>query len=174
MPQLLRESLALLLCLVFAAAAFAKFSAWSTWPAVLGNFRVLPRPLVAPVARLLAPLEAVVAALLLLDSGRPIAGAAAALLLTVFSIAVAVNLARGRTRIDCGCFRSELRQVLSPALLVRNALLTAAALAIVPAGSGAPLTALEHALAGGAALCLFFCYLSAGALFAPAHAWQPA
>ena len=174
MPALLAETLALLLTLVFAAAALSKFQGWSAWPGVVGNFRLLPGPLVVPFAWALPPLEAVVAAALLADALRPLAATVAALLIALFSVAIAINLQRGRTTIDCGCFRSDLRQSLSPALLVRNALLVFAALALVPAADGAPLTALERAIAGGGALCLFFCYLSVGLLFRPVARGLPA
>jgi hypothetical protein len=117
------------------------------------------------VAWALPPLEAAVALGLLVGATRPLAGAAAALLLGVFGMALAVNLARGRTSIDCGCFRSDLRQALSPALLVRNAVLMAAALCLVPVAGGAALPMPGYAVAGGAALCLFFCYLSVGLVF---------
>ena len=174
MPALLAETLALLLTLVFAAAAVSKFQGWSAWPGVVGNFRVLPRPLVVPFAWALPALEALLAAALPTATLRAPAAIGAALLLALFSLAIAMNLRRGRTTIDCGCFRSDLRQTLSPALLVRNAVLAVAALALVPAADGAPLTALERAIAGGGALCLFFCYLSVGLLFRPLPRGLPA
>ena len=176
MSPLLREASAIWLALVFAAAALSKFQAWSAWPGVVTNFRVLPRALVLPVAWALPPLEAAVAAGLLVAAVRPLAGLAAALLLVAFSAALALNLARGRTSIDCGCFRSDLRQSLAPSLLVRNAALVAAALALVPAGEPTALSGLEYAIAGGAGLSLFFCYLSVGLVFPArtAAAVQPA
>ena len=165
MSPLLRETSAMWLMLVFAAAALSKFQAWSAWPGVVQNFRLLPRALVLPFAWALPPLEAAVALGLAVAPWRPLAAAAAAGLLVAFSVAVAINLARGRTTIDCGCFRSDLRQALSPALLVRNAALVAAAACLVPGSAGGPLSGLEYGIAAGAAVCLFFCYLSVGLVF---------
>jgi len=54
----------------------------------------------------------------------PVAGLwAAAALFIVFAIAMALNLLRGRTHIDCGCFQSALRQPLEWRLVVRNVVL---------------------------------------------------
>lgn len=174
MHALWSESLAMLLSLVFGAAAAGKFLAYGAWPGVVANFRVLPRALVTPVAWSLPPLEGAIALALPVDALRSVAAAAAAALLVVFAAALAVNLARGRRHIDCGCFRSDLRQDLSPALLVRNALLAGAALALVPGGSYAGLPLAAHTIAAGAALSLFLCYLSVGILFRPARAAHPA
>jgi hypothetical protein len=173
-PALLGETFALSLTLVFAAAAVSKFQAFGAWTGVVQNFRVLPRALVVPVAWVLPPLEALLAAALLVTALRPLAAACAALLLVVFSAAIAANLRRGRTEIDCGCFRSDLRQSLSAALLVRNALLFFMALALLPAGGDTVRTILEHAIAACAALCLFLCYLSVGLLFRPVSRVLPA
>lgn len=165
MHALLRESLTLLLVLVFGAAAAGKFRAFEAWPGVVANFRVLPRWAVAPVAWFLPPAEAAIAIALPFAGPHAAAAAAAAALLVVFGIALAVNLARGRRDIDCGCFRSDLRQELSAALLVRNALLAVAALAVMGPAAGPPLPWPAHLLAGAAALSLFLCYLSVGAAF---------
>ena len=167
MHALLRESLALLLVLVFASAAVGKFLSPGAWPGVVQNFRVLPPRLVLPVAWSLPPLEAAIALALPFDALRPAAAAAAALLLVLFGAALAVNLARGRQQIDCGCFSSDHRQLLSPALLVRNALLALAALSLIPAGTGGQLPLLAHVIAVGAALSFFLLYLSIGAIFQP-------
>jgi hypothetical protein len=57
----------------------------------------------------------------------------AAGLLAVYTGAIAINLARGRRDIDCGCAGPALREPLSGWLLGRNGILLAAALAcLVP------------------------------------------
>jgi hypothetical protein len=48
----------------------------------------------------------------------------------MFSAAIAINIARGRRDIDCGCFGAALRQGLSGWLLVRNLALAGAAVAV--------------------------------------------
>ena len=62
------------------------------------------------------------------DRATAAGSAAAAILLGLFSVAIGINLARGRSHIDCGCFQSALRQQLSISLLVRNGFLIALAL----------------------------------------------
>jgi uncharacterized membrane protein YphA (DoxX/SURF4 family) len=60
---------------------------------------------------------------------RPLAAALAAVLLVLFSLLLAVNLARGR-RPPCGCFGSRSREPISAWSLVRNlGLLALAAIA---------------------------------------------
>ena len=167
------EALALLIALIFAAAAIAKLTAWRELPGVVRNFRVLPRALVIPVALLLPPLEAAIAAGLLIKQARPVAALSAAVLFTIFGAALAVNYFRGRRRIDCGCFRSDLKQPISIAVIVRNVFLAVCALLLLLPGGTAALSPLAWAIAVAAALTLFLCYLSVGVLFqAPAPSYE--
>jgi hypothetical protein len=170
----LSAALALLIALVFAAAAFAKLTAWSELPGVVQNFRVLPRALVMPVALLLPLLEAAIAPGILIKETRSAAAVSAALLFAVFGAALAINYCRGRRHIDCGCFRSELKQPISIAVIVRNALLAVCALLLLlPADAAAALSPLAWAIAVAAAVTLFLCYLSVGLLFqAPAPSYE--
>ena len=46
-------------------------------------------------------------------------------------LAIAINVLRGRTQIDCGCFRNGMKQRISWAMVGRNVLLTAMALGAV-------------------------------------------
>jgi hypothetical protein len=57
--------------------------------------------------------------------GLPGAAALAAVLLAIYASAMAINLARGRRHIDCGCFgpAAEAGHTLSGGLLLRNAVL---------------------------------------------------
>ena len=172
--MVLSEALALLIALVFAGAAIAKLTAWSELPGVVQNFRVLPRMLVMPVALLLPPLEAAIAASMLVMETRWVAALSAAVLFTVFGAALAMNYRRGRRHIDCGCFRSDLKQPISIAVIVRNCFLAVCALLLLlPAGGAAALSPLAWAIAVAGAVTLFLCYLSVGLLFrAPAPAYE--
>jgi uncharacterized protein (DUF58 family) len=80
----------------------------------------------------------------------------AAALLMIFAAAMAINILRGRSHIDCGCGRSQLRQPLHWGMVVRNLLLAAlvAVHAVPPATGETPATA-EVALALAAGTCLF-------------------
>jgi len=145
---LLRCSLALL----FGAAAFHKLRAPRAFAETLGDYALLPIALVPWVAAALGAGEL----LLVIGLLVPVAVAAAALggagLLGVYSGAIAINLARGRRDIDCGCLGPAGRQPLSARLLVRNVLLIAACLALLaPVGARALFWVDALSVAGGSA-----------------------
>jgi hypothetical protein len=127
----------LALALVFALSAWAKFRDLPAFVGVVSNYRVLPERLSVPIAHAVPIVEAAVAAGLLAESTRAIAGGWAIALLVLFSLAMGVNLLRGRTEIDCGCFGSALRQRLGWDLLARNGLLLAVAAWVATAGAPA-------------------------------------
>lgn len=158
----LQLSAALTLALVFGAGAFGKFTAWSELEGVVGNFRVLPRALVPVVSRALPPAEALLALSILVPVTRPFAAMAMGALLVAFAAAIAVNILRGRTGIDCGCFRSSLKQNLSWWLVLRNALLLGLAVACLAGASARDLGPADHFVVVMAALSLFSAYLSVG------------
>ncbi len=113
-----------LVSLIFLTAAYGKLRHWLAFQGVIANYRLLPEVLVAPVAYLLPPVEALLGAALLLGLGSPWPEVAAASLLTLFAVAMGINIGRGRRRIDCGCFQSALKQSLSWKLVIRNGVLS--------------------------------------------------
>ncbi|OYU35351.1 MAG: methylamine utilization protein MauE [Novosphingobium sp. PASSN1] len=142
--------------LVFLQAALAKLRHRELLSGVIANYRLLPAALVGPAALLLAPVELAVSLGLLLG-GHWLAALAAAVLLVIFAAAIGINIARGRSQIDCGCGRSQLRQPLSWLLVGRNlalAALLAPRLAGLPNPISTTTTDLAIALAGGLAVFL--------------------
>jgi uncharacterized membrane protein YphA (DoxX/SURF4 family) len=121
MDPVVRMAIALLLGWVLAEAALHKLRAPLGFGGVIDAYRLLPGGAGAWLARPLGVLELALACALLVPSLNRAAGAAAAALLALYFLAIAVNLARGRRDIDCGC--GGVPQPLSPLLLVRNALL---------------------------------------------------
>jgi Methylamine utilisation protein MauE len=121
--------------LVFAAAVYGKVRHRAEFLGVVANYHLLPQVLVRPVAWLVMGLEAVVVLSLAGDSGLAWGATLAAALLAGFAVAMAINLARGRKAIDCGCFRSTLRQPLSLAHVARNLVLAAVILPLVATDS---------------------------------------
>ena len=123
----------LLLAGIFTTSAVAK---WLDRPAsatALGNFGV-PGRLVAPLALALPLLEFVTALLLLLPGSTAWLGAVlATVLLTVFSVAIAVNLLRGR-RPACNCFGQIQTTPIGPGTLLRNAAFAVPAVFVVGNG----------------------------------------
>ncbi len=158
----LQHTAALALFLVFAGAAVTKMAAWTELPGVVRNFRLLPAALVAPASWALPPLELALALAVLAGPLRTPAGACLLLLLAAFAAAIGINLARGRSDIDCGCFASALKQTLSWWLVLRNALLMALALlCTLPAGTRA-LAGTDWVTIAAGAVSLFFVYLATG------------
>jgi hypothetical protein len=130
-------SAAAALAAVFAAAAVAKLRALPAFAAVVQNFRILPEFLARPAAYVLPPVELAVAVGLLFAASRGWAAVVALVLLAAFTAVIAINLARGRREIDCGCFGTSHKQTLSGWLIGRNvglALLAAICLG-APAGT---------------------------------------
>ena len=128
--------LGVLLAVVFAAAALGKLTDLAGTRDALAGFGV-PRVLVSPAAVALPVIELTVAALLLLGGTRA-AGAAGALgLLALFSVAIVANLFRGRTP-ECHCFGRLHSAPAGWSTVGRNAVLAAAATAVLAAGTTAP------------------------------------
>lgn len=101
--SILTIALSTLVGLIFLMAAMAKLRDMPRFEGVVANYRLLPPPLVRPVAWLLPVTELGLAVLLPGGWGGVAAGTAAALLLVLFAGAMAINIRRGRRHIDCGC-----------------------------------------------------------------------
>jgi len=139
--------------LVFVLAAAQKAQHWRIFSGVLANYRLLPPALVAPFALVLPPAEMLVGFLLLSAQFRPLGELAAVALLGLFAMAMAINLRRGRSEIDCGCGRTFLKQNLRWLLVGRNAGLAAL---LVPSLLFTGPMAMTTALSGVAAGLAFF------------------
>lgn len=118
------------LVLIFARALFHKATAYAEFRATLAEYRLLPERVgdVAAIALVIA--EAVILIGLLVPVASQTAHWGAAALLGLYAVAMAINLLRGRDRIDCGCGGSG--QSLSWGLIGRNAVLLVAAVLAAP------------------------------------------
>ena len=112
---------------VLLLGAAAKLRDLQEFEAVLDDYRLLPSFLLSPMSRLLPLLELAAGALLLSLLTRNAGALASIGLLALVTAAVAVNLARGRTRIDCGCGGGN-HLPLSGGIVARNAVLMLLAL----------------------------------------------
>jgi hypothetical protein len=110
------------LALVFARSAAHKLAEFSFFSATLGEYRMLPKALVGPAAIALTAAEALAIALLIIPDSRAVGAMLAAGLLSLYAMAMSINLRRGRYRIDCGC--GGPGQMISWSLVVRNSVLT--------------------------------------------------
>jgi hypothetical protein len=115
------------LVLLFAGAALHKARDLPRFAATLREYRLLPGRLTGATAVLLVAVEVATAVALLTDRGRGLAAAAA--VLTLYAGAMAINLARGRRHIDCGCTGPAGRRPISGWLVGRNLAVAGAAVA---------------------------------------------
>lgn len=152
--------------LIFLASAAMKLRDLEMFASAVENYRILPGALVKPFAYVI-PLAELAGALAMLFPWSRAAGALVLLgLLVAFTGAIAVNLARGRYDVDCGCFGPALRQTLSGWLVVRNAALMAiVALALMPVGTR-PIAALDGVTIGFGFATLIVLYISINYVFA--------
>ena len=123
-PSILIASRVLIL-LMFATAVVGKLRHRDEFIRVVQNYRLAPLAWAPSIAWLVVGLEIVVVVCLATGLELIAGTALAMILLCAFAVAVAINIARGRTDIDCGCFPSAVRQRLSATLIVRNLLLAA-------------------------------------------------
>lgn len=167
--------------LILAEAGLAKLRHRDLVAGVVANYRLLPAALVPPVAAALPLVELAVGVALLGGVIAPgfaawPAGLAAALFV-LFGAAMAINIARGRRAIDCGCGHAALRQPLHWALVARNGVLAllVALRAAAPGEGAAGLTEIALALVAG--LAVFLIYLMFNAIVAlagsPLNASRP-
>jgi uncharacterized membrane protein YphA (DoxX/SURF4 family) len=160
-----------LISLVFLTAAYGKLRHGVPFQGVVANYRLLPGAMVAPTAYLIPPVELLLGATLLLGLAYPWSQLSAAGLLSLFALAMGINLRRGRRHIDCGCFQSALKQTLSWVLVMRN-LVLALLLGVALLSNQVPddrLTLVNGYLAGGV---LFIILQAVGILWSISPAWR--
>lgn len=126
------------------------------------NYRLLPSILVPVFAWLYALSELAAGLALGFASERTMALILAEAVVLAASVAVLVNLLRGRRSIECGCGIGG--QQIAPGLLVRNLLLALAIWLASRTPLGRPLTSLDFFSWAGAALALLALYVCANQL----------
>lgn len=166
----LQAALRLALAALFAVAALHKARDAEAFRAALAGYRLLPVRALGAVARALPAAEFGLALALLVPRTGRIAAASGAALLALYSGAVALNLLRGRRRIDCGC--GGVARPLSAGLLARNAVLVAAAGVAALAPAARPFVWIDALTAVGGAVALALLYAAAETLAAPPR-WAP-
>ncbi len=129
--------LALGLALVFLTAAGHKLGDQARFRSALAGYGIIPARLVTGATAGLIGTEILTAALLVIPSRRSLGALLAAMLLVAYSFALGLNLLRGRTRIDCGCFGFGRAERISWWMVIRNLilLLAVALVAMLPISS---------------------------------------
>jgi len=118
----------LLLSYLFIVAGWQKISSIDHFRQVLIDYRIAPESWSPLLARGLPMLELGAGLALLVPPMRDPALVVLIALLTIYSAAIALNLVRGRSGIDCGCSGPGQQQPLSAWLIVRNAVLLSVAI----------------------------------------------
>jgi hypothetical protein len=149
------------LALIFGASGAMKLRDLEMFQGSLANYQLAPMSMEKPIAYLLPIIECAAAAGLLMASTGAMAASTVLALLTIFSGAIAINLARGRTNIDCGCFGPALRQELSGWLLLRNLFLMILAAVVILPESGRAIEPLDVVTIVLGAMTLVILYASA-------------
>lgn len=147
------------LAIVFLLAVIHKLKAPVAFKATMKNYRLLPEFLLAPF--LYAVIAAELAAVIALLANSPLGSGIAAGLFIVYTLAILVNLIRGRRDIDCGCSGPAVRQTLSAWLVVRNSGFLAAALLTIPASSPRSLVMLDWFTSVAAVTAFVLLYFAA-------------
>lgn len=107
---------------VFIWSGYTKFAEPETFRESLAAYQLLPGWAVVPLSWFFPAAEVGLAFALLLPVSRTEAGWGLIGLTLVFSSAVLINLLRGRSELDCGCF-GGFSQKIGPETLIRNSVL---------------------------------------------------
>lgn len=156
------------LSLLFARAAAHKLRDVGAFRRAFEAYALVPPAWSIFAGAALIGLECAVAVGLWLPRVAPWAALAGAALLALYGGAMARALARGQRDLDCGCAGPAHRQPVRAALVVRNALLAAAALAAALPAAARSLTWVDVVTVGGAVGVLACGYLASEGLLAAA------
>ena len=115
------------LSLLLLSATAHKLRDPRAFTAAVAGYHIVPRAGSIAVSRLIIAAELLVGAALLLTRDPAPAWGAAGLLAT-YTLAIVINLLRGRRDIDCGCAGPIRRVPIGGPLVIRNLVLIAAAL----------------------------------------------
>jgi uncharacterized membrane protein YphA (DoxX/SURF4 family) len=165
---------ALAIALLFAASALHKLRDWSRFTGALANYHVLPAPSTGVVAVLVVVLEVACVVLLANPAWRPAGAVLAAALLLLYGAAIAVNLRRGRTSIDCGCVGAGERRRIHRGMVLRNVVLAGVALGAALPAVSRPITPLDALTVAGSIAVAALLYLAADTLAAYSRRRSPA
>ena len=167
MDPLLELMIAWSLAALFAGSTLHKLLALSEWPGVVRNYRLIPDALAEVVSGVLLCAGALTAAALLWAPTHRIGASAAAIQLIAYGAAMWINVKRGRSSIDCGCFGSRLRQGISRWMVARNGVMAFAALTLLLPISRRELSAAEIGVCVGLVATLAFLYPVIAVVFQP-------
>ena len=159
--------------LLFASAALHKLLHLAAFAAAFRAYAVVP-PELAPLALLVPLLELTVGAALLAGGSRIGAAAAGAALLLLYASAIAINLARGRRDLSCGCGGPNDRRPIAGWMVWRNVVLAALLAATLLPWAPRPLGAADALTIGAGTAVAALLYMSLDGLLGQAALRGPA
>lgn len=140
----------LLFGLLLLLASLHKISRPLQFRGILAAYRLLPPALLGLAAKLIPLLELSLGLAWLSGIKHGIVAVGTAGLLALYAAAMAINISRGNTNIDCGCSFSSSKdksgQTLSSGLVSRNLLLALLSLSALLPGNGRDLGILDYGL----------------------------
>jgi len=123
-PPMIDPAIANLLCvaagLIFLSGALSKWRERELFAAAMENYHLIPSAVVPSASMLLILFEFLLGGLLIVPLLQPWAQLAGVGLLVLVTVAVVVNLLRGRDHISCSCGGASGDQTLSWGLVLRN------------------------------------------------------
>lgn len=134
MDPVFRTIVSLCLSVLFAAGAAHKLRSRALFQDQLAAYGLVPLPLIGTATFMLAMLELVLAAALLVPFMAAIALCVGALTLTCYAMAMELVIWRGHENIDCGCSGVEGSTAVSNSLVLRNLFLS-----VIAIGAAMPL-----------------------------------
>jgi hypothetical protein len=150
----------LLLAFIFLRAALHKARHYRQFCSQLIAYNLLPNPVV-PVTALLLTLTEVYLAFSLPVQHWAHPAYIGAGLLTLYALALAINLWRGRVDLDCGCGGATVYpQTIGWALVLRNGVLVLLALASALPVIAQPVSILDICTIAAASIAIIFIYCS--------------
>ena len=153
-------------------SAWHKLRAASTFRAAVAGYGLVPEPLVTLTAVVIMAAELTLGFGLVIARTGSMAAVGGAVLLSTYTAAIAVNLARGRTRIDCGCGGPAGALPLSPALVVRNLVLVGLSLCAALPIAERELGLADLSVVAAATVAFAFLYAAAETALANASRWR--
>lgn len=159
--------------LMFLLASVHKLTGFARFRTILRDYRVMPGILVPLVAATVPTLEIALGITWLFASEPRMAGIATAILLMLYTSAIALNLLRGRVHISCGCgFGKAARgdEALSWGLVLRNGALLGAAVAATMPQSTRTIGVLDYVVLVAALLCVVLLFTAGNELIRNAAA----
>lgn len=118
--DVLQNSLIFLFSFMFLNAGMMKYRHSHYSQQALEAYQLTPKAMSKSLNRCLFSFELLLVPALIIPATQALALYLAALLLSIYALAIAINLLRGRKRLDCGCNGPEARQSISWWLVLRN------------------------------------------------------